>query len=721
VATLKQLPLTRYWLGRKAAQALLEQSLSSTGSSSGGGSSSSSSSSSGNGGSSSGGGGSSSSSSSSSSSGGGAGSRSDTPEWSASDSIGDMMAMHTLTVVPAELDDDSNVPDDTPSSDGVHDETPSSRSTVPERSHSSSSLQQDTPSSSSDEPPPETAAALPPIPWGLMADLADAGSLTSLELSAPQAAPLLLGDPAANTAAAAPAAAHGLAATLAGLRNLSVWGIETELSAVQRLVASCSSLTELHLDVGVRLPFLEGCIMPPDHSQRLAAAAAAVADSSVEWHLPHLRRLALYGGPSWLVNSWLDRVGPAKLTAVKLEHQAATGVDLARLAACSRLQELELRHVRGTGFGQGKRQAFSILLQQLTSLTKLAVLGAQLGSDGWDGEVPDEVWGLPQLRELDLNHCWAVWEVPSNISCLQHLTFLGLSRTWTRELPHQLGLWLPQLRCLVADHNVMLETVPHSLSRLTRLSVGCCDITSVSAVSDLVHLQQLQISGNEMEPPYEALSRLSSLEILSVNINRDDAAVTPTPLPCLHFLQMSGPGQELAAAELLGSGRFLSRLELSCLQQEQVESLGGIGVLPVLQDLTLHSRGHIDSPAPACAWLQQQPRLRDLFVNCFGPYYGTGAQLGPLPAGLQCLVICGLDVWEDASVEEYLVQLTGLRQLQLNSGCRRPPPLPAWVLQWVLGLEHLEMLSIAGTCRCQTGVPRAGGPSSAAAATQCVC
>jgi hypothetical protein len=417
----------------------------------------------------------------------------------------------------------------------------------------------------------------------------------------------------------------------------------------------------------------------------------------VEWHLPHLRRLSLYGGPPRLVNSWLDRLGPANLTSLTLEHQAVSSVDMARLAACTQLQELQLRHVQGWRLGADKQQALSLLLQQLTSLTRLAVHGATMNFGGLMVSPPPEVWGLSELRELDLHNSWRLYEVPSQISSLGHLTFLSIASTHITELPHQLGVWLPQLECLVACGHSELAAIPHSLSRLTRLSASCCDITSLSAVSDLVHLRELQLSGNELQPPYEALSRLSRLEKLSVNIFRDGTAVTSNPLPCLRSLWVSGAGQALAASELVGSGRYLTLLELSGVEQDQVEAMGQLGVLPVLQDVALHSRGGIESLAPACAWLQQQPQLHSLYVNSFGTYYGGEPQLGLLPAGLKRLVICGVDVWEDASVRESLVALTGLRVLKLTSGCHplmQPPPLPAWVLEWVLSLEHLQLLGL---------------------------
>jgi hypothetical protein len=659
VVTLRQLSLTRYWLGRNKLHAVLEQLAAA--------------------------------SSSSEAASEGSGSHEDVES-----------GMHGYTFEQAVLVYSSDVPEEPHSSSSSVSEGPPNSSNVSEASLSSSNVPEAPPSHVPDsggevELPAAAPDSLPAIPWRLVGDLAAAGTLTSLEISAPQAAPLLLGDPAGNTAAAA---GPSLAATLSGLRSLSVWDIETpvDLADAEELVSSCSNISELHLDVGVRRPTLNGDLMPPDHSQGLAAAAAG-AGGGVEWHLPHLRSLSLYGGPPWLVNSWLDRLGPANLTAVTLEHRAASSIDMARLAACTQLQELQLRHIDTERFGKGKQQALALLLQQLTSLTKLAVHGAQMSIVGLGGRVLPEVWGLSELRELDLDNSWWLLEVPSQISSLRHLTFLGIKGTLTDELPHQLGVWLPQLECLVADGNRTLAAIPHSLSRLSRLSVGRCDITSVSAVSDLVHLRELQISGNKLQPPYEALTRLSRLETLYINLLREgSAAVTPSPLPCLRDLSLLGAGQALAASELVGSGRFLTQLHLQSVQQGQVEALGSLGVLPVLQRLVLLSTCLIDSLAPACTWLQQQPRLRSLHVNCLRiPRRGSdamGPQLGPLPSGLQELTLVGADVWGDASVQQSLVPLSALRVLQLNSGRYKPPPLPTWLSDWVLSLEHLEVLGL---------------------------
>jgi Leucine-rich repeat (LRR) protein len=404
----------------------------------------------------------------------------------------------------------------------------------------------------------------------------------------------------------------------------------------------------------------------------------------------------MYGGPSWLVNGWLDRIGPAKLTAVKLEHQAATGVDLARLAACTQLQELVLRHVSKHHWGVRKGRALSRLLLQLTSLTRFEVLGAR-GVGLLDGQVPPGVWGLAQLRALDLNRSWQFLELPSGISSLRQLTFLGVTGSRLQELPHQLGAWLPQLQVREAD-DTALEAIPHGLSRLTRLHVNRCDVRNVSAGSRLVSLQALHISGSYLQPRYGALSNLSKLlclRTLMITNYRGRATGVPGPLPCLRVLQLAASSNHVqVASQLVGSGQQLTRLELCGVGPDQVEVLGQLGVLPVLQEFAL-SRSHVTSLAPAGNWLQQQPQLTSLSVDCLETNVER-CQLGPLPIGLQRLITTGLDVWQDASVRESLVQLSGLRVLNLYSNHIQAPQLPSWWLQWVLSLLHLEELRLSG-------------------------
>jgi hypothetical protein len=411
------------------------------------------------------------------------------------------------------------------------------------------------------------------------------------------------------------------------------------------------------------------------------------------------------------------------LTAVKLEHQAATGVDLARLAACTQLQELVLRHVSKHHWGVRKGRALSRLLLQLTSLTRFEVLGAEGNEGPLDGQVPPGVWGLAQLRDLKLWSSWQFQELPSAISSMRHLTHLCICGSGIRQRPHQLGAWLPQLECIDAD-DTALAAIPAGLSRLTWLCMECCRVTSVAAVSHLVSLQELRIAGNHLRSQFGSLAHLLSLRTLVINNPTNTAVGIPSPLPFLSFLWLAGSRNQVQViSELVGSGRHLKRMELYGLPQEEVEAFGQLGVLPVLQNLSL-CRCRIESLAPASTWLQQQTQLTSLFVaslvtddgqrqrglaamiRALAPPSRTlggmalGAigvrvpQLGPLPAGLQRLCLYGADVWEDASVRESLVALTGLRVLKLKGMRTRHRELPAWVFDWVLSLERMEDLGL---------------------------
>jgi hypothetical protein len=197
-------------------------------------------------------------------------------------------------------------------------------------------------------------AAAPSIPWGLLGDLAAAGTLTSLEFSAPQAALLLEGPPTAAAAAAAAEVVPDVQAMLSQLRSLTVRdyaGIRTaeQLQEVKRLVGACSSLTRLEFNASE---------LTMD-----AADAPAGPGGAVGWRLPHLEHLVLDEGDPWFVNGCLDSIGGAQLNRLDLLFHAASNVDATRLAACTGLQDLSIYDPDGLLYDQ--EEVLQRLLEQL--------------------------------------------------------------------------------------------------------------------------------------------------------------------------------------------------------------------------------------------------------------------------------------------------------------------------------------------------------------------
>jgi hypothetical protein len=343
-------------------------------------------------------------------------------------------------------------------------------------------------------------------------------------------------------------------------------------------------------------------------------------------------------------------------------------------SACSGLQQLLL-----TGCPPVSDDADGPLLDPsrqlvgLTALTKLVVEEQDWG-EGSACVVPLVVWELSRLRHLELNNPWLMKELPQAISSLQRLTHLKIGRYsgGLAHLPPQLSAWLPQLAVLEL-HGAVVKAIP-PLPQLVHLDAGFTDISSMSAANWSTQITQLRVDG---EGALEAVRMMGALKVLTLHMDKSRTLVDAPTLPCLQHLYLSwssaGGNPMLLASQLIGSGRHLTYLNLGIISKQQEQGLEQLGVMPVLQGLSLTAKREAKACAPS-EWLRQQPELTSLLLKGF--HVGM---LGQLPQQLQWLSLVGGFTYSSVGLAVSLQPLTNLRALGLNPDKQEPQPLPAWL------------------------------------------
>jgi hypothetical protein len=504
-----------------------------------------------------------------------------------------------------------------------------------------------------------------------------------------------------------------LAATLAGLRCLRVTELEqnedgrvlghfggeqpeeshrpVQLRCVARLISSCSGLTKLVLVTAggdyfnMDATFLEGVVTTAaadqEEMQEQQQQGARVTEQGVPW-LPQLRHLEVLGTIGRFLPTFVGGGGAPGLISFRMTpddtEDQQDGEDFTSLAACSKLQELHLEKCDISTLASDAVPPEHLLHR--SALTKLVLVRCFAE---WD--VLPVVSVATQLRHLDLRDTG----LPDDLSSLQQLTFLDISGTGVKELPQQLGEWLPQLQVLGVEETEV-AAIPQGLQRLTGLRAAHSSIPSLAAVVHLVGLQQLQLRGNTLAPPYQQLSVFTALQELSLSINEGGAQVTPSALPLLKALRLKADAPWRAAGQLVGRGRHLTSLGLysTWLGVERAAAVGQLGVLPVLQQLVLSMP--LSGVWAAGPWLLQQPQLTSLSLAwCHSPHEGReqpGRYVGWGSPSLQRLCL-SRGVPQDG-LPHALVHLTGLRVLRLSGPCS--DQLPACVSR----LTRLSVLQL---------------------------
>jgi Leucine-rich repeat (LRR) protein len=357
------------------------------------------------------------------------------------------------------------------------------------------------------------------------------------------------------------------------------------------------------------------------------------------------------------------------------------------LAACSGLQQLRLYMYFNEVDADGQHLHTLEELVGLTALTKL-VMGEVDGDDGEnDLPVPPVVWELTWLQHLDLSDWLLLEGLPHGISNLQRLTHLNLSNSDVVELPSQLSTWLPKLAVLDVGRTDV-EVLP-PLPQLVHLHAGSADISGMCGVDQATRMTELHVLWCG-QPSLDAVSLMTSLEVLHLNLLDTCTLGSAPALPRLRIVNMSSEGGNLVllAGQLIGSGRHLTYLSLGDISKQQEQGLKQLGVLPVLQELRLRAEEGF-SLLSADTWLQQQPHLTSLVLS------GCDAgMLGQLPLQLLRLELCSSIDYSCAGLADTVRPLTNLRHLFLLSHDKEPQPLPAWLSS----LQRLEVVSFNDKC-----------------------
>jgi hypothetical protein len=277
----------------------------------------------------------------------------------------------------------------------------------------------------------------------------------------------------------------------------------------------------------------------------------------------------------------------------------------------------------------------------LSSITALHMFGGM--------EAAELACQLNGLQDLRLNGR-VLPRLPSGIAALKQLSALDISFTSIRELPADLGVWLPRLERLVGK-DTPLATVPATLTRLTHLDLrGITYATGQLALpTSLGRLQELVVPGRQLTAMV-VLGQLTALQLLRLSVGAEDNLASLRPLTRLRHLDPDGWEWHPAA----------------------------YGVLAGLQQLTFLSMG-IRYGGPELEWLlpPQLPALRALHIFCEGQPHPLGdmAALGP-----------------------WLVQLTALEQLVCSCSSMAagdaplhlPPQLQE--LEWAPAKAHPDEL-----------------------------
>ena len=153
----------------------------------------------------------------------------------------------------------------------------------------------------------------------------------------------------------------------------------------------------------------------------------------------------------------------------------------------SNLVQLQVPHMRGMAFVpesegnlmqlkefRAERATTQHLPDALRKLVQLEIL-----RDTWSRfeRLPEHVGDLLSLRELSLEECCELVDLPLSLGCLSQPRYLDLTSCFKLErLPESLGK-LAQLRYLDLSNCKELERLPDSLGEVTQLSfldlLGC--------------------------------------------------------------------------------------------------------------------------------------------------------------------------------------------------------------------------------------------------------
>lgn len=189
-------------------------------------------------------------------------------------------------------------------------------------------------------------------------------------------------------------------------------------------------------------------------------------------------------------------------------------------------------------------------------------------------EIPPEIFGIGNLRTLDLAHN-RIKELSHDVVKLKNLRSLQLSDNLLEHLPESLGE-LPRLETLSLASNRLLR-LPTSLSKLATLKTIDLSDNQLTAfpvqLTTLRHLDFIDLSRNRLTSLPAALGELNACELnLNFNqISKIDPAVARAPRlkvlrldeNCLQVLELESIISSSAVSTLSVEGNLFKAKELS--------------------------------------------------------------------------------------------------------------------------------------------------------------
>jgi Leucine-rich repeat (LRR) protein len=472
------------------------------------------------------------------------------------------------------------------------------------------------------------------------------------------------------------------AAAASRVRRLEVKGLDGETAAQQRglgvLLWACNQLEEV--DITCAESWFHGD--PPREPWLLMDPDSTSLDTVTAPPLP-LRSWASSKVDYSLLAAWTSQQ-PLARTMRRLQLcYSHSATDISWVTALTGLRELHVDH--------SCKASSLMFLSTMTGLTHLTI------NAGWN--MDDALRPLTGLRHL------VVSQLPSSIDQLKQLTALNYSHA--RDLPPELGTWLPLLEQLEAPW-CSVAAVPASLSRLTRLDLTRSTAAALVLPTTLCRLRQLVLHHAE-STAVKTISSFTALEVLDVSESSvlGDSLTVLQPLTRLRHLNMGAVRDlEPASFTVLGALQQLTRLDLApgydiiCVNSYHGDDirvgvttaacnvLAGTPPLPALEQLDISYCG-AEQLAALGPWVGRLPAL--VSIKMQGCAVGeAGAILCPqLPVQVQQVHLGKCSLRE---LPPSLQRLSVLEVLDVSDNSNLQQ-LPAWLSQ----LRRLEAINLVHT------------------------
>ncbi|KAI3466322.1 hypothetical protein Pfo_022985 [Paulownia fortunei] len=186
------------------------------------------------------------------------------------------------------------------------------------------------------------------------------------------------------------------------------------------------------------------------------------------------------------------------------------------------------------------------------------------------GPIPDELWNLTYLNDLNLGQNYLTGPLPASIGNLSRMQYLSLGiNALSEELPRELGL-LTDLRSLSFSTNNFSGPLPSELGRLSRLTQIYFDSAGVSGpipptFANLRSLERVWASDNELTGQIpDFIGNWSNLIALRFQGNSFQGSIPPSfsNLTSLNDLRISDLSNGSSSLDFLRDMTSLSTLVL---------------------------------------------------------------------------------------------------------------------------------------------------------------